>query len=164
MIAKPVNKTVTPYWPDPHILMWMCEMMKPRGWNMPFKGTRTWHGGGQGWGQTHFIRYKYFFFRVWNTNTITKILNTNAAHQIQIEAETKLMPCNLFYYEKIVLFIQISVNLVFKGPINNKPALIQIMAWCWLGTNHWMAQSVYWCKNVSLDPNEQMPNSLDLDG
>ena len=31
------------------------------------------------------------------------------------------------------LYIQISLKIVSKGPIYNKPTLVQIMAWCWVG-------------------------------
>ena len=106
---------------------------------------------GQGWGQIRFIKYKYKYKYIFsgvsntntNTNTPAKIwsntnTNTNTAHQIQIqiqihnEAETKLPPFSL-YWKKIVLFIQISLKIVSKGPIYNKPALVQIMTWCWVG-------------------------------
>ena len=40
---------------------------------------------------------------------------------------------NLLYCKKIVLFIQISLTIVSKGPIYNKHTLLQIMAWCWVG-------------------------------
>ena len=33
----------------------------------------------------------------------------------------------------IHLYIQISLKIVSKGPIYNKPTLVQIMAWCWVG-------------------------------
>ena len=29
--------------------------------------------------------------------------------------------------------IQISLKFVPRSPINNKPALVQVMAWCWIG-------------------------------
>ena len=82
-----------------------------------------------------------------NTNTPVKIwsnTNTNTAHQIQIqihnEAETKLRPFyrwNIKIYcivtEKMVLFIQVSLKIISKGPIYNKPTLVQIIAWRWVG-------------------------------
>ena len=40
---------------------------------------------------------------------------------------------NLLYCKKIVLNIQISLKIVSKGPIYNKPTLVQIIAWCWVG-------------------------------
>ena len=33
------------------------------------------------------------------------------------------------YCKKIVLFIQISLKIVSKGPIYNKPTLVRVMAW-----------------------------------
>ena len=35
--------------------------------------------------------------------------------------------------EKFRISIQISLKFVPKGPIDNKPALVQVMAWCWSG-------------------------------
>ena len=110
----------------------------------------------QGWGQILFIKYKYKYKYIFsgvsntntNTNTPAKIwsnTNTNTAHQIQIqiqihnETETKLPPFYRWHIQihcickKIVLFIQISLKIVSKGPIYNKPALVQIMAWRWVG-------------------------------
>ena len=34
-----------------------------------------------------------------------------------------------FLYESCIILIQISLKFVPKGSINNKPALVQIMAW-----------------------------------
>ena len=43
-------------------------------------------------------------------------------------------PDNIFKYillnENVWILIEISLNYVHKSPINNKPALVQIMAWC----------------------------------
>ena len=33
--------------------------------------------------------------------------------------------------EKLCILIPISLRLVPEGPIDNKSALIQVMAWCW---------------------------------
>ena len=53
-----------------------------------------------------------------------------------IEAETKcrkipddILKC-IFVNENIKVSIKISLKFVPKGPINNIPALVQIMAWC----------------------------------
>ena len=35
--------------------------------------------------------------------------------------------------EKFCIFIQISLKFVPKGPIDNKVALVQVMAWCRTG-------------------------------
>ena len=35
--------------------------------------------------------------------------------------------------EKLCIFIKISLNFVPKGPIDNNPALVQIMAWHQIG-------------------------------
>ena len=36
----------------------------------------------------------------------------------------------IFMYEKCCILIRISLNIVPKGPIDNNPALVQIIAWC----------------------------------
>ena len=38
-----------------------------------------------------------------------------------------------FHEWKAVIFIQISLKFVPKDPIDNKSALVQVMAWCWTG-------------------------------
>ena len=90
-----------------------------------------------------------FFSRVSNTNTNTpaKIwsnTNTNTAHQIQIqihnEAETKLPPFYRWHIQihcivrRLFCLFKFHSKIVSKGPIHrNKLALVQIMAWCWVG-------------------------------
>ena len=112
----------------------------------------------QGWGQIRFIKYKYkykyVFFQSFkykykykytgknlikykykykysssNTNTNT---NTQWGRD-KIAAILQMTFSNSLYWKKIVLFIQISLKIVSKGPIYNKPALVQIMAWRWVG-------------------------------
>ena len=39
----------------------------------------------------------------------------------------------IFLYEYDRIQIQISLKVVPKSPINNKPALVQVMAWHWPG-------------------------------
>ena len=39
----------------------------------------------------------------------------------------------VFVNEKFYILIEISLKFVPKGPINNIPALVQIMAWRWIG-------------------------------
>ena len=36
----------------------------------------------------------------------------------------------IFWNENVWILINISLKFVPKGPINNMPALVQIMAWC----------------------------------
>ena len=100
----------------------------------------------QGWGQIHFNKYKYIFFRVsnTNTNTLAKIwsnTSTNTAHQIQIhtEVDTKMLPFYRWHIQihsivrKLFYLFKISLKIVSKVPICNEPALVQIMAWHWVG-------------------------------
>ena len=135
----------------------------------------------QGWGQICFIKYKYkykhIFFQSFkykykykytgknlikykykysssNTNTNT---NTHWGRD-KIAAILQMTDSNLLYCKKIVLFIQISLKIVSKGPIYNKPTstLVQIMAWRWADNKPLSDQwwPVYWCINASLDLNE----------
>ena len=39
----------------------------------------------------------------------------------------------IFVNEKVCILIKISLNFVPKGPIDNNPALVYTMAWCWIG-------------------------------
>ena len=39
----------------------------------------------------------------------------------------------IFVNENVWISIKISLEFVPKGPINNIPALVQIIAWCWRG-------------------------------
>ena len=39
----------------------------------------------------------------------------------------------IFMNEKFCILIKISPKIVPKGPIENNPALVQIMAWCLIG-------------------------------
>ena len=39
----------------------------------------------------------------------------------------------IFLHENQFILFQISVTFVANGPINDKPALVQIMAWCQTG-------------------------------
>ena len=39
----------------------------------------------------------------------------------------------IFFNENVFILIKISLKFVAAGPINNKPSLVQIMAWRWTG-------------------------------
>ena len=39
----------------------------------------------------------------------------------------------IFFNEKFCILIEISLKFVPKGPIDNNSALVQIMAWRWIG-------------------------------
>ena len=46
----------------------------------------------------------------------------------------------IFVYENVLIAIRISLKFIPKGPINNIPALVQIMAWCdlWSHAGQWV--------------------------
>ena len=62
----------------------------------------------------------------------------------------------IFFNENVWISIKISPKFVPKGPINNIPALVQIMAWRRSGASHYLNQwwLVYWCISASLGLNE----------
>ena len=39
----------------------------------------------------------------------------------------------IFVNEKLCIMVKISLKFVPKSPIDNKPAFVQVMAWCWTG-------------------------------
>ena len=67
----------------------------------------------------------------------------------------------IFFNETVGILIKISLKFVPKGPINNIPALVQIMA-CGANqaTSHFLNQwwIVYWCIYASLGLNELILN------
>ena len=59
----------------------------------------------------------------------------------------------IFLNENVWISIKISLNFVHKGPINNIPALVQIMAWCRPGiiwTNDDYFTDAYMCHSASM--------------
>ena len=62
----------------------------------------------------------------------------------------------IFLNETIQIAIKISFKFVPRGPINNMPALIQIMVWSRQVTRHYLNQwwLFYWCIYASLGLNE----------
>ena len=61
-------------------------------------------------------------------------LNTNT---LRLRRNTQHFADNIFkhifFSENVWIFIKLSLKFVPKGPINNTPALVQIMAWHWPG-------------------------------
>ena len=106
----------------------------------------------QGWGQIRFIKYKYkykciFFwsfkykykYKYTGKNLIKykySSSNTNTNTQWgrdKIAAILQMTYKNVLNCKKIVLFIKVSLKIVSKCPIYNKPTLVQIMVWRWAG-------------------------------
>ena len=46
-----------------------------------------------------------------------------------------------FFNERFCIMIRISLTFFFKGPIDNKAALVQVMAWRRTGDKHYLNQS-----------------------
>ena len=70
----------------------------------------------------------------WNKQGHVLIQRPSICHQL-IEAETKRprFADDIFLSENVWILIKISLKFVPRGPINNIPSLIQVMAWRWLG-------------------------------
>ena len=73
----------------------------------------------------------------------------------------------VLFHENVWISIRISLKFVTKGPINNIPALVQIMVWRRSATSHYLNQwwLVYWRPYASLGLNElpvlAWPHALD---
>ena len=103
------------------------------------------HGTMIRWDMTNFISYRFY---IWNLHILQCDIKSckkglgryNAlAHRpwprLHIEAETnwplfsrRHFKC-IFFNENVRISIKISVKFVPKGPINNIPGLVKIMAW-----------------------------------
>ena len=80
-------------------------------------------------------------------------VNTLRARQNGHHFPNNIFKC-IFFYENVWISIKISLKFVPKVPIDNKPTLVQIMAWHWpaiIWTNDGL---VYWCIHASLGVNE----------
>ena len=82
----------------------------------------------------------------WGQDKMTVILKTTLSNPFT------------FSWIKIVVFGYKFRWKLFKGPINNMPSLVQIMAWCWTGDkplsppNHGL---VYWLMHISFNQYQQ---------
>ena len=56
-------------------------------------------------------------------------LNTLRPRQDGQDSPDDIFKC-IFLNENVLISVKISLKCVHKGPINNIPALVQIMAWC----------------------------------
>ena len=72
------------------------------------------------------------------------ILNTLRPRQNGPHFADDIFKC-IFLNENIWISIKISLKFVPKGPINNIPAVVQIMAWCCSGNKPLSSQLTYIC-------------------
>ena len=80
-------------------------------------------------------------------------LNSLRPRQNRRNFTDDVFKCN-FLNENILILIKISLKLVPKGPINNIPAFVQIMAWRRTGAIIWTNDDpVQWGIYASLGPN-----------
>ena len=61
------------------------------------------------------------------------ILNTLRPRQNGRHLPDAILKCIFFLNENVSISIKISLEFILKCPINNIPALVQILAWCRLG-------------------------------
>ena len=82
----------------------------------------------------------------------TTTANTLRPRQTNCHFADDIFKC-IFLIENLAILIKTSLEFVPKGPIDNKPALVQIMAWrqAIIWTNDGL---VYWCIYASLGLNE----------
>ena len=52
--------------------------------------------------------------------------------------------------EKLCILTKISLKFVPKGPIDNNPALVLIMAWCWIGDKPLSEPMLTWFTDAAL--------------
>ena len=93
-------------------------------------------------GRYNHIKAKTIFtrFQLWAHNPFVKwgpgsyegLVNTLRPRQIRRHFADDSFKC-IFLNENVLISIKISLNCIPKGLINNIPALVQIMAWCWPG-------------------------------
>ena len=69
---------------------------------------------------------------IWGTLSAAWVFNTLRPRQNGRHSPDDIFKC-IFLNENIWILIAISLKFVPKGPINNIPALVQIMAWRWPG-------------------------------
>ena len=75
---------------------------------------------------------------------------------------------NAFLWMKNLVLIQISLTFVPKGPFDNKAALVQVMAWCWISDKPFSEPMLtqYWCicgtqrKKVNSSPSWQNGSNI----
>ena len=75
----------------------------------------------------YFLRYTVIWWIIWGGSVNTLGPRQNAYHY-----PDDTFKCN-FLNENVRIFIKISLKFVPKVPINDIPALVQIMAWLWPG-------------------------------
>ena len=79
-----------------------------------------------------------FRFWWWHANQLhNALLYSTLGNTLRQKQNDHHIPDDIFKHiflnENVWISIKISLKFVPKGPINNIPALVQIMAWCWLG-------------------------------
>ena len=107
------------------------------------------------------IWFKWADIRIYSVVDVDATGNKSIQHDEHIQAETKwptfpddIFKC-IFLNENVWILIKISLNFFPKVRISNIPALVQIMAWRWLGNKPLSETAiVYWCIYASLEFNE----------
>ena len=75
--------------------------------------------------------------KLWDVSTHACLdLNTLRLRQNGCHFADNIFTC-IFFNENVWILIKISLKFVLRCPINNIPALVQIMAWCRPGDKPW---------------------------
>ena len=83
---------------------------------------------GAGWNSLHFINVINPLFNHDYLHQLGKLFNSLRPRQNGCHFPDDIFKC-IFLNEHVWISIKISLKFVPKGPINNIPALVQIMAW-----------------------------------
>ena len=88
------------------------------------------------------------FVDVFVSNEVRGILNTLRLRQNGRHSADDIPKC-VFLYQNCILF-QISLKFIFIGPINNKLALVQIMAWFRKGNKSVSKLIMVWLDDIHM--------------
>ena len=81
-----------------------------------------------------------------NSQNKLKLLTRWSWDKMAATLTDNIFKCN-FVKDNVLIWIQISLNFVPKGGVDNKLSLVQVMAWCHQATSHYLSQC--WPRSVS---------------
>ena len=97
------------------------------------------------------VQYSWYGFELWlchygiwhdmeiqlGNDRGEKIIMVNSLNTLRLRQNGHHFPADIlkwiFLNENLWTSIKISLKFILRGPINNNPSLVQIMAWCWSG-------------------------------
>ena len=100
------------------------------------------------------LRCQALMFKCMGSYIHTPFIHTHPINPLrlkQIGHEFAAISKWIFLNENLCILIRISLKFVLKGPIDNKPALLQTMVWRWTGSKPCTNDGlVHWCIYVTL--------------